>query len=418
VSTGEAGKSMVAPWWKSPLVRIATRTFLYAYLALFVVGFLATFAKRFDDARIEEAIVDGLALSEVAGTVYLVFQCKGQVTGYVYDIQSDTLKVETASHASLLLQNQHSLLGMLPVTKEQVALAVGLVGGSVGMASHFDRVRIAATEREVARCRIGFVHQPSRSEKKAMAVLLAPLAVAGTAVVATVSGYYAGAWSAKSLGIDVDCASKAMHRKLSAPSTWRLLLGTVFTRGYASLHNCIQKRQLRTIASYVVIDYADAPASEEVGSQLSLHDDTLIRALRADPNRQCGQLRKGMTIEGDDGKKTQIVYSGRDLRYPGCWRKDDVDRALATRRVALAPPLTADVALSDYLVSREFPTSSKHQSTTRPTAADALVKAMERLGKGKLINEKGETTIGIEDIRLLLSARTTCSAATASSQIR
>src|SRR5215468_2023855 len=48
------------------------------------------------------------------------------------------------------------------------------------------------------------------------------------------------------LGLDVDCSSKLLHRKLANQATWRGLIGTVFTHGYANLLDCVKSGQLRT----------------------------------------------------------------------------------------------------------------------------------------------------------------------------
>jgi hypothetical protein len=152
------------------------------------------------------------------------------------------------------------------------------------------------------------------------------------------------------------------------------------------------------------IDYLDASSSLEIGRQLSRVDDTLRKRLDADPNRQCGPSRKGIRFV-ENGEETGLVFSDRNRRFPGCWTDEDVDEALRARQMSRKGPLAQNTSLTQHMVAREFTEPSVANRRAQPTPADALVKAMERLGKGRLINERGETSIGVDDLLLLLDTK-------------
>lgn len=395
-------------WWHSETAKVAARIFVYANIALFVVGFLSVYANRFDDAAVDGRIVDGIALAQFEGEIYLGFVCDGVDAGYRYALSDGTLRVHAAPHAKMILRPENSLSALFPVSREQIAIAISMVGGSVGMASLLDKVRVSAIEAKTHRRPIGFVHQPSAAEERTAARLLMPMVIAGAAAGGIVIGYFAGAATASKLGLDIDCSSKSMHSKLAIPSTWRLAFGTVFSHAYSSLAACIDRRQLRTVAANRVIDYLDAPKSPQVGKILSLQDETIVRALRDDPKRTCGTPKQGMEVVGPDGKSTRIDLTGRMERHRSCWTEADVTLALAARRSKLPEPLGTDRAMLRDLVQREFPQGWKQGSGEEPTEADALRMAFARLSNGHLLNEKGEVTVDVRDMRLLLEARKRC----------
>jgi hypothetical protein len=234
--------------------------------------------------------------------------------------------------------------------------------------------------------------------------VLAPLAVAAAAAGGIVVGYFVGAAAGSKLGLDIDCSSKAVRKKLAMPATWRLALGSVFIRAYSSLQTCIDRRQLRTVAGHRVIDYLDAPKSERVGWLLSHQDDTLLLALREDPTRACG-VSRSITLEGSDGKPTTVELSGRAQHYPSCWTDEDVAKALARRKAGLPRPLTNNPELRRAVLEREFAAA---RAQPEPTEADALRLALARLASGKMVSEAGAVSIDARDIRLLLDAKSTC----------
>jgi hypothetical protein len=400
-------------WWKSDLFRLITRLYAYTFVALFAAGFLLTAAARFDETRINEVIVDGVVISRHNDDVRLGVLCKGHDMGFAYDVRLGQLTVYSGTQAVLLFKASQSLSSMFPVTKEELVLAAGLLGGSAGIASLFERVRLAAIEPKVRSYEVGFVNfGRSRKEESKFSGLffneavLISLGIAGAAVTAAGGGYYVGKVTAESLGLDVDCSSKRLQEILQQPATWRNLLGTVFTHAYANLLDCVRSGQLRTAMVGGAIDYADAPYSEAVGRKLSLVDNTLIRNLTADPDRKCGSDKMGPTIEGTDGEPSQTILRAR---YPGCWTVDDVAKALEARKVSREGPLSDGNGLAQRIIKREFDSASGVERAAvqfaRPSPADGLAKAMERLGKGRLINEKGEASIGIDDLMLLLETK-------------
>jgi hypothetical protein len=194
------------------------------------------------------------------------------------------------------------------------------------------------------------------------------------------------------------------------PATWRSVLGTVLAHGFTSLLDCIKASQVRTVFRAGVIDYQHAPLSLEIGRRLSDVDDTLIKRLAEDPTRPCGPETSGITVVWPDGSKHTPVFTDRNIANPGCWTDEDVAIALEERRRGAVYTATDQAEAAQRLIGREFYSSSAGLigNDMRPTAADALAKAMERIAKGRLVNEKGEATIGVDDIKVLLDMKERC----------
>jgi hypothetical protein len=332
---------------------LVVRLFLYAYFALFIIGFLSTYAKRFDDSHMEQAILEGGRLLTTEQGVFLISQCEGQPSSFIYNVDSDTLEDYTAAHAALYLTSS-PITDLFPASKEDIDVAIKLIGGSVGAAAYLEKLRLAVTESEIIRRPIGFIWPQERgAPNKAVGEVVAVLGI----VAGVVSGYFAGAYVAQRLGLDLDCRSPKMLDKLSNRATWHKLLAALFTEGFAKVSKCLTHYQLRSrLVSGRLIDYG----------------------------------------------KCNGIYS--DL---ACKRSPESAKADLESRAKSLPPQVFNEQLAEAVVKREFP-NEPERGAIGPTAADALVKTMYRLGAGKLINEKGQITIGANDVRLLLAAKATC----------
>src|SRR5262249_25549808 len=149
----------------------------FAFTMLFAAGFLLNVAKRFDESHIDELIVDGVLIDHQGDQVRLGVLCKGQNAGYEYDVNLGQLTLYSSTQARLVSQSGQSICSVFPVTKEELVLAAGLLGGSVGMASMLEKVRLAITESRMQPKPIGFTAREPHKPGFFDTVFLEPLVI-------------------------------------------------------------------------------------------------------------------------------------------------------------------------------------------------------------------------------------------------
>jgi hypothetical protein len=106
MEASENSKSTAGRWWHSTTAKLAARTFVYANIALFFVGLLGTYAKRFDDSAIDEMLSDGIAITQENGEISLGFVCNGADSGFRYSIDRGSLELLPAARAAAAFRSK------------------------------------------------------------------------------------------------------------------------------------------------------------------------------------------------------------------------------------------------------------------------------------------------------------------------